>query len=168
MQQSRSFWAAFALLVGTTALDVANPCVGLFALFHLILAFVALMAYVVMRAHAKGLLFGSRAFEAARKRGGEEAERLAREASRRTTSLMSRMMLGMISVFAVAVSVVTLLLTMIGLDPAAGGQVMFPVQLAPFSSALDLWAASAVMGVAAAILLVSAGADVRRWLSAAR
>ena len=164
MRHSRAFWAAFALLAGTTILDVANPCVGIFALFHLVLTFVSLMAYIVMRAHAKGLVYGSRAFEAARRHGGEEAERLAREASRRTTSLLSRMLLGMAAVFTVFASVATLLLTMIGLDPSAGGKVMFPVQLAPFDAAFDLWAISAVMSVAAAVLLVVAGGDVRRWL----
>ena len=41
---------------------------------------------------------------------------------------------------------------------------MFPVQLAPFDAAFDLWALSAVMSVAAAVLLVVAGGDVRRWL----
>lgn len=164
MRQSRAFWGAFALLVGAMLLSMANPCVGIFALFYLILAFVSLMAYLVMWSHAKGLLHGSRAFDAARERGGEEAERLAREASRRTTSLMSRMLLGMVAVFTVFVAVATLLLTMIGLDPTSGGNVMFPVQLAPFDAAFDLWALSAVMSVAAAVLLVAAGSDVRRWL----
>ena len=41
---------------------------------------------------------------------------------------------------------------------------MLPVQLASFDAALDLWALSAVMGISAAVALVSAGGDVRRWL----
>ena len=52
----------------------------------------------------------------------------------------------------------------LGLDPEVGGRVMFPVQLAPFDAAFDLWAISAVMGIASAVALVTAGGDVRRWL----
>ena len=137
MEQSRSFWAAFALLCGSCALGLANPCVGVFALIYLVIALVACAAYLVMRA-------GRRA------------------------AAMSRAGLGFCSVFAVFAAVGTCVLTMLGLDPERGGQALLPVQLAPFDAALDLWALSAVMAVAAAVLLVSAGADVRRWLRRVR
>ena len=81
---------------------------------------------------------------------------------------MSRAGLGFCSVFAVFAAVGTCVLTMLGLDPERGGQALLPVQLAPFDAALDLWALSAVMAVAAAVLLVSAGADVRCWLRRVR
>lgn len=103
MRRSRAFWLGFGLLCGACLLSVINPCVGVFALVHLV---IALVAYLVMRARA-GML---------REEGAE------------------------------------------------GGRVMLPVQLASFDAALDLWALSAVMGISAAVALVSAGGDVRRWL----
>lgn len=150
MEQSRSFWAAFALLCGACALGVANPCVGVFALVYLVIALVACAAYLVMRADVRRVSGASH--EASRDEAGRRAD------------AMSRAALGFCSVFAVFAAVGTCVLTMLGLDPERGGRALLPVQLAPF----DLWALSAVMSVAAAVLLVSAGADVRRWLRRAR
>ncbi|MBM6675396.1 hypothetical protein H6A07_01365 [Olsenella uli] len=152
MRQSRTFWAGFGLLCGAMLLCALNPCVGIFALFYLILAFVVLTGYLVMRRRALNLRALAHRSEA------------AREASRTSVALMSRMLFGMAAVFAVFVAVATLVLTMLGLDPEVGGRVMFPVQLAPFDVAFDLWALSAVAAVAGAVLLVTAGSDVRRWL----
>ncbi|HJA29686.1 MAG TPA: hypothetical protein IAA15_09000 [Candidatus Olsenella pullicola] len=152
MEQSRAFWAAFGLLCGACLLSVANPCVGIFALFYLILAFVVLMGYLTMRRRVLNL------------RTLVPSSDAARAASRASVSVMSRMLFGMAALFSVFVAVATLVLTMLGLDPEVGGRVMFPVQLAPFERALDLWAAAAVASVAAAMLLMSAGKDVRRWL----
>lgn len=154
MEQSRSFWAAFALLCGACALGVANPCVGVFALVYLVIALVACAAYLVMRADVRRVSGASH--EASRDEAGRRAD------------AMSRAALGFCSVFAVFAAVGTCVLTMLGLDPERGGRAFLPVQLAPFDAALDLWALSAVMSVAAAVLLVSAGADVRRWLRRAR
>lgn len=154
MEQSRSFWAAFALLCGACALGAANPCVGVFALVYLVIALVACAAYLVMRADVRRVSGASH--EASRDEAGRRAD------------AMSRAALGFCSVFAVFAAVGTCVLTMLGLDPERGGRALLPVQLAPFDAALDLWALSAVMAVAAAVLLVSAGADVRRWLRRAR
>ncbi len=154
MEQSRSFWAAFALLCGACALGVANPCVGVFALVYLVIALVACAAYLVMRADVRRVSGASH--EASRDEAGRRAD------------AMSRAALGFCSVFAVFAAVGTCVLTMLGLDPERGGRALLPVQLAPFDAALDLWALSAVMSAAAAVLLVSAGADVRRWLRRAR
>ncbi|MGQ5427121.1 hypothetical protein ACULPM_08845 [Thermophilibacter sp. ZX-H3] len=154
MEQSRSFWAAFALLCGACALGAANPCVGVFALVYLAIALVACAAYLVMRADVRRVSDASH--EASRDEAGRRAD------------AMSRAALGFCSVFAVFAAVGTCVLTMLGLDPERGGRALLPVQLAPFDAALDLWALSAVMAVAAAVLLVSAGADVRRWLRRAR
>ena len=154
MEQSRSFWAAFALLCGACALGAANPCVGVFALVYLAIALVACVAYLVMR-------------EDVRRVSGASDE-ASRDAAGRRADAMSRAALGFCSVFAVFAAVGTCVLTMLGLDPERGGRALLPVQLAPFDAALDLWALSAVMAVAAAVLLVSAGADVRRWLRRAR
>lgn len=154
MEQSRSFWAAFALLCGACALGAANPCVGVFALVYLAIALVACAAYLVMRADVRRVSGASH--EASRDEAGRRAD------------AMSRAALGFCSVFAVFAAVGTCVLTMLGLDPERGGRALLPVQLAPFDAALDLWALSAVMAVAAAVLLVSAGADVRRWLRRAR
>lgn len=106
MRRSRAFWLGFGLLCGACLLSVISPCVGVFALVYLVIALVALVAYLVMRARA-GML----------REGGAE-----------------------------------------------GGRVMLPVKLASFDAALDLWALSAVMGISAAVALVTAGGDVRRWL----
>lgn len=152
MRQSRTFWAGFGLLCGACLLSAVNPCVGIFALFYLILAFVVLTGYLVMRRRALNLHVLA------------HRDERAREASRTSVALMSRMLFGMAAVFAVFVAVATLVLTMLGLDPEVGGRVMFPVQLAPFDIAFDLWALSAVAAVAAGVLLVTAGGDVRRWL----
>ena len=154
MEQSRSFWAAFALLCGACALGAANPCVGVFALVYLVIALVACAAYLVMRADVRRVSGASD--EAARDEAGRRAD------------AMSRAALGFCSVFAVFAAVGTCVLTMLGLDPERGGRALLPVQLAPFDAALDLWALSAVMAVAAAVLLVSTGADVRRWIRRAR
>ncbi len=150
MEQSRSFWAAFALLCGSCALGLANPCVGVFALIYLVIALVACAAYLVMRADVR--------------RVSSAPDEASRDGAGRRADAMSRAGLGFCSVFAVFAAVGTCVLTMLGLDPEHGGQALLPVQLAPFDAALDLWALSAVMAVAAAVLLVSAGADVRRWL----
>lgn len=152
MRQSRTFWAGFGLLCGACLLSAVNPCVGIFALFYLILAFIVLTGYLVMRRRALNLHVLA------------HRDERAREASRTSVALMSRMLFGMAAVFAVFVAVATLVLTMLGLDPEVGGHVMFPVQLAPFDAAFDLWALSAVAAVAAGVLLVTAGGDVRRWL----
>ena len=152
MRQSRAFWAGFGLLCGACLLSAANPCVGVFAVFYLVLAFVVLVGYLTMRRRALNL------------RTTAPANDAPREASRTSVALMSRMLLGMAALFSVFAAVTTLVLTMLGLDPEVGGRVMFPVQLAPFDSAFDLWALAAVASVAAAIALVTAGGDVRRWL----
>lgn len=162
MRQSKAFSAAFALLLGATALSAANPCVGVFAVFYLVLALVSLVAYLVMRSRARWLAagVGSRAGTEA----ADEASRLDRESTRRSVSHMSRALFGMTAFLSVVIAVATLLLTMLGLDPQTGGRAMTPVQIAPFDVAFDLWAVSAVMGVAGGILLVTAGKDVRAWL----
>lgn len=153
MGQSRAFWASFALLVGAGLLDVANPCVGAFAALRLALAAAVLVGYLVMRSRVRDLLDG--------RPSGEEA----RDAARRSVSSLSRSLLGFCSVLCVVVAVGTCLLTMLNLGgPDAAGTPMLPVQLVPFEHALDIWAASAVMTVAAAMLLSAAGKDVRRWL----
>lgn len=152
MRQSRAFWAGFGLLCGATLLCAINPCVGVFSLFYLILAFIVLTSYLVMRSRARAL------------RGGGAPASRSREAALRTTRLMSRTLFGMAAVFLVFIAVATLTLTVLGLDPEVGGRVMFPVQLAPFEVAFDLWALSAVMGISAAVALVTAGGDVRHWL----
>ncbi|HIY51021.1 MAG TPA: hypothetical protein IAA43_03650 [Candidatus Olsenella avicola] len=152
MKQSRAFWIGFGLLCCSCLLGVVNPCIGIFALFHLVLAFVSLTGYLVMRRRALNL------------RGLAHRSDEAREASRTSVLFMSRILFGMVAVISVFVAVATLVLTMIGLDPEVGGRVMFPVQLAPFDAAFDLWALAAVTSVAAAFLLVTAGADVNRWV----
>ena len=53
---------------------------------------------------------------------------------------------------------------MLNLDADAVGAAPLALQLVPAEHALDAWAVSAVMTVAAAMLLNTAGADVRRWL----
>ena len=164
MRESRNFWIAFALLCGAAALDLANPCVGVLALLHLALALAALLGYRTMRRRARTLRDGSPALSRERELGGAEGERLAREKIRRTISVMSRTYLGFCSILTICVTVATCLLTMLGLDPGHGGATMLPVRLAPLDAALDLWALSAVMSVAAAVLLTVAGGDVRRWL----
>ena len=151
MRQSRAFWLGFGFLCGACLLSVVNPCVGLFSLFYLILAFIVLVSYLVMRSHARAL------------REGRASAGRSRDAMLRTTRIMSRALFGMAAVFLVLIAVATLTLTMLGLDPEVGGRVMFPVQLAPFDAAFDLWAISAVMGIASAVALVTAGGDVRRW-----
>lgn len=152
MRQSRAFWAGFGLLCGACVLSAVNPCVGIFALFYLVLAFVVLMGYLTMRRRAQNLRDLAHTSEA------------AREASRTSVAVMSRMLFGMAALFSVFAAVATLVLTMLGLDPEVGGRVMFPVQLARFDAAFDLWALAAVAAVAAAVALVTAGGDVRRWL----
>ena len=152
MEQSRAFWAGFGLLCGACLLSAVTPCVGLFAVFYLVLAFVVLMGYLTMRHRALNL------------RSLEHRSEQAREASRASVAIMSRMLFGMAALFSVFATVATLVLTMLGLDPEVGGRVMFPVQLAPFDAAFDLWALTAVAAVAAAVALVTAGGDVRRWL----
>lgn len=154
LEQSRSFWAAFALLCGAGLLGVANPCVGAFALLYLVIAAVALAIYLALRSGIR--------------RVSGAADEASRDEAGRTVGVMSRAGFGFCSIFAVFAAVGTCVLTMLGLDPENGGRTLFPVQLAPFDAALDLWALSAVMAVAAAVLLVSAGADVRRWLRRAR
>lgn len=164
MRHSRNFWIAFALLCGAAALDVANPCVGILALAHLALALAALLGYRIMRKRARVLRDGSPDLSREREQHGAEAERLAREGIRRNISVMSRTYLGFCAILSICTTVATCLLTMLGLDPEHGGTPMLPVQLAPFDAALDLWALSAVMSVAAAVLLMAAASDVRRWL----
>lgn len=156
MEHSKSFWAAFALLLGAAALSVVNPCVGVFAVFYLILALVALLGYVVMRANVS------------RFRGNGSEDEASREAAYRAANFMSRGYFGFCSIFSIVVTVGVCLITMLGLDPESGGRLMFPVQLAPFEAAFDLWAVSAVLAIAAAFLLPAAGRDVRRWLQQAR
>lgn len=152
MRQSRAFWAAFGLLMGTCALDVVNPCVGVFAVLHLALAVAVLIGYLVMHSRVRALL------------DGRPSSEEGRDEARRAVSTMSRTLLGFCSVLCIVVAVGTCLLTMLNLDPDGGGSAMLPVQLAPFEHALDLWAASAVASIAAAMLLGTAGKDVRRWL----
>lgn len=152
MRQSRAFWLGFGLLCGTCLLSALNPCVGVFALAYLAIALVALVAYLVMRARA-GML----------REGGAEGGR-TRERILRSTHLMSRLLFGTLAFLSIFAAVATCVLTMVGLDPDAGGRVMLPVQLASFDAALDLWALSAVMGISAAVALVTAGGDVRHWL----
>ena len=55
MEQSRAFWAGFGLLCGACLLSAVNPCVGIFAVFYLVLAFVVLMGYLTMRRRALNL-----------------------------------------------------------------------------------------------------------------
>ncbi len=151
MAQSKMFWWAFGLLCGASVLSVLNPCVGVFSLLYLIIALVALGGYFVMRSRVQALVNGSL------------TDRAQNEAQR-SVSFLSHGLFGFCSIFTVFAAVGTCVLTMLGLDPVNGGTVLFPVQLAPFECALDLWAASAVMSVIAAILLMRAGKDVRRWL----
>ena len=156
MEHSKSFWAAFALLLGAAVFSVINPCVGVFAVFYLILALVALLGYAIMRANVR------------RFSGNDSQDEPSREAAYRTASFMSRGYFGFCSVFSIVVSVGVCLLTMLGLDPKNGGTVMFPVQLASFDVAFDLGAVSAVLAIAAAFFFPGAGRDVRRWLKAAQ
>lgn len=155
MGQSKMFWWAFGLLCGAGVLSVLNPCVGVFAIFYLILALVALVGYLVMRSRARTL-----------REDGEPTAR--RDAIWRSTRATSHLLFGLAAVFTVVMTVTLSVLVMLGLDPETGGKVMFPVQLAPFDAALDLWAAASVMAIAAAVLLVNAGRDVRRWIGSIR
>ena len=152
MSESKAFWTAFALLMGATVLSVANPCVGVYAALYLALALAALAGYLVMRSRVRTLL------------DGVPAEEEARDAARRTVSTLSRSLFGFCQVLSVVVAVGTCLLTMLNLDPDASAAAPLSLQLVPPGHALDLWAASAVMAVAAVLLLGAAGADVRRWL----
>lgn len=155
MGQSKMFWWAFGLLCGAGVLSVLNPCVGVFAIFYLILALVALVGYLVMRSRARTL-----------REDGEPTAR--RDAIWLSTRATSHLLFGLAAVFTVVMTVTLSVLVMLGLDPETGGKVMFPVQLAPFDAALDLWAAASVMAIAAAVLLVNAGRDVRRWIGSIR
>ena len=153
MRQSRAFWAAFGLLMGTCALDVVNPCVGVFAVLHLALAVAVLIGYLVMHSRVRALL------------DGRPSSEEGRDEARRAVSTMSRTLLGFCSVLCIVVAVGTCLLTMLNLDPDGGGQRQCSrCSSRPFEHALDLWAASAVASIAAAMLLGTAGKDVRRWL----
>lgn len=152
MDQSKSFWAAFALLCGACLLSVVNPCVGVFAVLYLVLALVVLLGYLVMRSRAHAV------------REGRPADAGERESSVKTVLFMSRALFGTAAMLTVFAAVFTCVLTMIGLNTDASARQLLPIQLAPLDAAFDLWAASAVMGVAAAVLLVAAGRDVRRWL----
>lgn len=152
VDQSKSFWAAFALLCGACLLSVANPCVGVFAVLYLVLALVVLAGYLVMRSRAQAV------------REGRPADDGERESSVKTVLFMSRALFGTAAMLTVFAAVFTCVLTMIGLNTDTGARQLLPVQLAPIDVAFDLWAVSAVMGVAAAVLLVTAGGDVRRWL----
>ena len=152
MRQSRAFWAAFCLLAAAFALSLANPCVGAYALLYLALALAALAGYLVMRSRVRDLL------------DDRPADEEGRDRARRTVSSLSRTLLGFCSVLCVVAAVGTCLLTMLGLDAGQGAQATSPLPTAPLGRALDLWAAASVMAVAAAILLVTAGTDVRRWL----
>lgn len=151
MGQSKMFWWAFGLLCGAGVLSVLNPCVGVFFLFYLIIALVTLGGYLLMRSRVQALSNGSLTDD-------------ARDEAQRSVNFLSHGLFGFCSIFTVFAAVGTCVLTMLGIDPANGGTVLFPVQLAPFERALDLWAASAVMSVIAAILLMRAGKDVRLWL----
>lgn len=155
MGQSKMFWWAFGLLCGASVLSVLNPCVGVFAIFYLILALVTLVGYLVMRSRARTL-----------REDGEPTAK--RDAIWRSTRAMSHLLFGIAAVFTVVMTVTLSVLVMLGLDPETGGKVMFPVQLAPFDAALDLWAAASVLAIAAAVLLVNAGRDVRRWIGSIR
>ena len=152
MDQSKSFWAAFALLCGACLLSLINPCVGAFAILYLVLAGVVLAGYLVMRTRAHSVCEG---------RPADDGER---EFLVRAVLLMSRTLFGIAAMLTVFAAVFTCVLTMIGLSPDAGVRQLLPVQLAPLDAAFDLWAVSAVMSIAAAVLLVTAGGDVRRWL----
>lgn len=151
VDQSKSFWAAFALLCGACLLSVANPCVGAFAVLYLVLVLAVVAGYLVMRSRAHAV------------REGRPADD-ERESSVRAVLFMSRALFGIAAMLTVFAAVFTCVLTMIGLSPDAGARQLLPVQLAPLDAAFDLWAVSAVMSVAAAVLLVAAGGDVRRWL----
>lgn len=164
MRQVRSFWAGFALLCGACVLGAANPCVGVFAVAYLVLALVALAGYAVVRDRARALASGSPAFDRAREQLGEQGEKDARWACYQSARAVSRMLFGTTALLSIVVTVTLLVLVMIGLDPEAGGRALFPVQVAPLDAALDLWAMSAVMAVAAAFCLVTAGASLRRGL----
>lgn len=152
MRQSRAFWLGFGLLCGACLLSALNPCVGVFALAYLAIALVALVTYLVMRSRAGTL-----------REGGAEDDGM-RERILRSTHLMSRLLFGTLAFLSIFAAVATCVLTMVGLDPDAGGRVMLPVQLASFDAAFDLWALSAVMGISAAAALATAGGDVRHWL----
>lgn len=149
MRQSRAFWLGFGLLCGACLLSALNPCVGVFALAYLA---IALVAYLVMRSRAGTL-----------REGGAEDDGM-HERILRSTHLMSRLLFGTLAFLSIFAAVATCVLTMVGLDPDAGGRVMLPVQLASFDAAFDLWALSAVMGISAAVALVTAGGDVRHRL----
>lgn len=138
MRQSRAFWAAFALLVAACALSAVNPCVGVFAVLYLALAGAILAGYLVMRSRVRDLL------------DGRPSDEQGRDAARRSVSSLSRSLFGFCAVLCVVVAVGTCLLTMLNLGS--------------HDRALDLWAAASVAAIVAAMLLGTAGADVRRWL----
>lgn len=152
VDQSKSFWAAFALLCGACLLSLANPCVGVFAVLYLVLVLAVVAGYLVMRSRAHAV------------REGRPVDDGKRESSVRAILFMSRALFGIAAMLTVFAAVFTCVLTMIGLSPNAEVRQLLPVQLAPLDAAFDLWAVSAVMSVAAAVLLVTAGGDVRRWL----